>query len=320
MDSCSGHGKDSCRDSAASLKLKLIAIAAILVGSFIGLCIPIVARSCTYFKVGSRLFFLVKAFAGGVILAAGFVHVLPDAFESLTSQCLAENPWSQFPFAGFVAMIAALITLFVDVSATVFSEKLKIANEAPRIADQSQGGHSDGKSPFQMPLLLLLWRGIVLLRRLVLDIGIMAHSVIIGISFGTSERPCTIRPLVAALTFHQFFEGMGLGGSIAQAEFRSKASVAMAILFSFTTPLGIAVGMGISSMYKKNILRAMVVEGLLNSASAGILIYMALVDLIATDFLSNNTQSVLYRPIMKFWGYLAVVCGAGCMSLLAYAV
>jgi len=44
----------------------------------------------------------------------------------------------------------------------------------------------------------------------------VVHSVIIGISLGASENPKTIRPLIAALTFHQFFEGMGLGGCISQ--------------------------------------------------------------------------------------------------------
>lgn len=50
----------------------------------------------------------------------------------------------------------------------------------------------------------------------VLELGIVVHSVIIGISLGASDSPSTIRPLVAALSFHQFFEGMGLGGCIAQ--------------------------------------------------------------------------------------------------------
>jgi len=50
----------------------------------------------------------------------------------------------------------------------------------------------------------------------VLELGIIVHSVIIGISLGASESPKTIRPLVAALTFHQFFEGMGLGSCITQ--------------------------------------------------------------------------------------------------------
>lgn len=50
----------------------------------------------------------------------------------------------------------------------------------------------------------------------VLEIGIIFHSVIIGVTMGMSQNQCTIRPLVAALAFHQIFEGMGLGGCIAQ--------------------------------------------------------------------------------------------------------
>jgi zinc transporter 1/2/3 len=50
----------------------------------------------------------------------------------------------------------------------------------------------------------------------VLELGIVVHSVIIGMSLGASEDATTIKPLVAALTFHQFFEGIGLGGCIVQ--------------------------------------------------------------------------------------------------------
>lgn len=50
----------------------------------------------------------------------------------------------------------------------------------------------------------------------VLELGIVVHSVIIGISLGASGSIKTIKPLLAALTFHQFFEGMGLGGCISQ--------------------------------------------------------------------------------------------------------
>lgn len=52
-----------------------------------------------------------------------------------------------------------------------------------------------------------------------LEIGIIFHSVIIGVTMGMSQNVCTIRPLVAALAFHQIFEGMGLGGCVAQVSF-----------------------------------------------------------------------------------------------------
>jgi zinc transporter ZupT len=53
----------------------------------------------------------------------------------------------------------------------------------------------------------------------VLEIGIVFHSVIIGVTVGMSQDVCSIRPLMIALSFHQIFEGMGLGGCIAQVKF-----------------------------------------------------------------------------------------------------
>ncbi|KAK9134558.1 hypothetical protein Syun_013888 [Stephania yunnanensis] len=50
----------------------------------------------------------------------------------------------------------------------------------------------------------------------VLELGIVVHSVVIGLSLGASNNTCTIKPLVAILCFHQMFEGMGLGGCILQ--------------------------------------------------------------------------------------------------------
>ena len=50
----------------------------------------------------------------------------------------------------------------------------------------------------------------------VLELGIVVHSVVIGLSLGASNNTCSIKGLIAALCFHQMFEGMGLGGCILQ--------------------------------------------------------------------------------------------------------
>ena len=146
-----------------------------------------------------------------------------------------------------------------------------------------------------------------------LEFGIVAHSVIIGITVGVSRSPCFIRPLFAALTFHQFFEGFALGGCIAQAGFRNSSALVMGFFFSVTTPLGIGIGMGIATTYNENSPRALIVQGVFDSISAGILLYMALVDLIAVDFLSKRMRSSRKLQLMAF---LALFLGAGCMSLI----
>ncbi|MCD7449927.1 hypothetical protein HAX54_002451 [Datura stramonium] len=50
----------------------------------------------------------------------------------------------------------------------------------------------------------------------VLELGFLVHSMIIGISLGTTENPKIIKTLIIALSFHQFFEGIELGGCISQ--------------------------------------------------------------------------------------------------------
>ena len=78
------------------------------------MCLPLFSRSVPALRPGGNAFVVVKAFASGVILGTGYVHVLPDSFNDLGSPCLPRRPWAEFPFTGFVAMLAALVTLMVD--------------------------------------------------------------------------------------------------------------------------------------------------------------------------------------------------------------
>ncbi|KAK1280082.1 Fe(2+) transport protein 2 [Acorus gramineus] len=237
------------------------------------------------------------------------MHVLPDSFDDLGSPCLPERPWRRFPFTGFVAMLSAVVTLMVDSFAMSFYRKVRVVGKGE--VDEAEDGlvvvaEADGKGGD------VLRRNRVIAQ--VLEMGIVVHSVVIGLSMGASQNPCTIRPLVAALCFHQLFEGMGLGGCILQAEYDMKIKAIMVFFFATTTPFGIALGIGLSNVYKDNSPTALIVVGLLNACSAGLLNYMALVDLLAADFMGPKLQG---NVRLQIWAYLAVLLGAGGMSVMA---
>ncbi|KAL3523139.1 hypothetical protein ACH5RR_015973 [Cinchona calisaya] len=313
---------------AKALKYKLVAIATILIAGGIGVSLPILGKIFPSFSPENDIFFMIKAFAAGVILGTGMVHILPDAFESLTSPCLSENPWG-FPFSGFVAMLSAIGTLMVDTFATSYFQRSHFNKAKPITEDEEKDGehqahvhlhthathgHAHGASLSSNEEL----NSSVLIRHRVvsqvLEMGIVVHSVIIGISLGASESPKTIKPLIAALTFHQLFEGMGLGGCISQAKFKARAITIMAVFFSLTTPIGVGIGLGISNIYDENSTTALIVGGIFNSASAGILVYMALVDLLAADFMNPQLQNNLR---LQIGANFSLLLGSGCMSLLA---
>uniref|UniRef100_A0A0E0LIQ3 Zinc transporter n=1 Tax=Oryza punctata TaxID=4537 RepID=A0A0E0LIQ3_ORYPU len=357
-DGDGGCGKEDAaagRDRARARALKIAAFFSILVCGALGCGLPVIGRHVPALRPDGDVFFLIKAFAAGVILATGFIHILPDAFENLTDDCLpAGGPWKEFPFAGFGAMVGAIGTLVVDTLATGYFTRAQFKKDgaAAAVADEEKQsaattqqqqhnhhhhvgdgggeehdghvhvhthathGHAHGSSALVAAVgeddkeTTLRHRVI----SQVLELGIVVHSVIIGISLGASQNPETIKPLVVALSFHQMFEGMGLGGCIVQAKFKVRSIVTMIIFFCLTTPVGIAVGVGISSVYNESSPTALVVEGILNSVAAGILIYMALVDLLAEDFMNPRVQS---RGKLQLGINLAMLAGAGLMSMLA---
>ncbi|XP_061336732.1 zinc transporter 1 isoform X1 [Gastrolobium bilobum] len=315
-------------DTSEALHYKIGSIASVLVAGALGVSLPLLSKRIPTLNPKNDIFFMIKAFAAGVILATGFIHILPEAFESLNSPCLKENPWGKFPFAGFVAMLSSIGTLMVDSIATGYYQRQHFNPSKQVLADEEIGdehvghmhvhthathGHAHGSaisSEGSMTSEQIRQRII----SQVLEIGIVVHSVIIGISLGATESIDTIKPLLAALSFHQFFEGMGLGGCISQAKFESRSTAIMATFFSLTTPIGIAIGMGISSVYNENSSTALIVEGVFNSASSGILIYMALVDLLAADFMNPRLQNNLK---LQLGANISLLLGAGSMSLLA---
>jgi len=145
------------------------------------------------------------------------------------------------------------------------------------------------------------------------ELACSVHSVIIGIALGVtvSGRIDAIN-LVVVLVFHQLFEGIGLGSTVIKAGFSFLKSSMMIALYSLATPIGIAAGIGISSTYDEDSLNAAVSQGVLGCISAGLLLYVALVQMIAEDF-SMTENSKLWVQLASF---TSIVVGAGLMSVI----
>lgn len=117
-----------------------MAVASVLCSSALGVCLPFLAKNyLSCLDPDKEMYLLIKAFAAGVILATGFVHVLPDAYESLSSPCLGEKPWRVFPFTGFVAMVSAVATLMMEALATGYHKRSAMKKPQPLNGDDDGG-------------------------------------------------------------------------------------------------------------------------------------------------------------------------------------
>ena len=118
-------------DARGALRLKLIAVASILASGAAGVLVPLLGRSASALRPDGDVFFAVKAFAAGVILATGMVHILPAAFDAL-------GGGGGFPFAGLVAMCSAMVTMMVDSVAAGYYQRSHFRKALP-VDDATDG-------------------------------------------------------------------------------------------------------------------------------------------------------------------------------------
>jgi zinc transporter 1/2/3 len=125
--------------------------------------------------------------------------------------------------------------------------------------------------------------------------------------------------LYPVLVFHQSFEGLGIGARLSTIPFpRSKAWMpwALCALYGLTTPVSIAIGLGVRTTYMPESKVSMIVQGVLNAISAGFLIYSGLVELLAKDFLfdAERTKQLGRLSFMVVYVFL----GAATMAVIGY--
>lgn len=304
-------GKESCINKpTVTLPLKIGAIASIFVGITIGVCLPLLGRTFTYFKPNRNTVFVIRAFAAGLVLATVLVQFLPDVFESPTSE---SPPWHNCSLPGIVAMFTALCTILVDALATGYchlknknkptDEGKELPGNGEDLEGQAHGFNTiDEESRFRHRVISL-----------VLELAIIAQSAIVGISLGGAESPWMIvMTLVAAFTFQQFLEGLGLGGCLIQEGFNNKFP-AVSTVNAFLA--GVTAGMGLLSSESSP--TAVMVETVFNMGSAGILVYMCLVDLFAAYIFKSKIQK---GGALQIWAYMAFLLGLGAFFLVTKRV
>lgn len=155
-----------------------------------------------------------------------------------------------------------------------------------------------------------------MLQCLLLEAGILFHSVFIGMALSVATGPAFVVFLIA-ISFHQSFEGLALGSRIAAIQFprASPRPWLMVLAYGVTTPIGQAIGLFMHRIYDPASMAGLITVGFMNAISAGLLLYSGLVQLLAEDFLSEKSFKIL-KGRKRLHAYLCVVAGATLMALV----
>ncbi|KAI1120518.1 ZIP zinc/iron transport family [Nemania abortiva] len=151
----------------------------------------------------------------------------------------------------------------------------------------------------------------------ILEFGVVFHSIFIGLTLAVAGDEFNV--LYVVLVFHQTFEGLGLGSRLATAQWPQSKKWLPYILglgYALSTPISIAIGLGIRSTLQPGSPNATLINGIFDSISAGILIYTGLVELLAHEFMFNEHMRNAGIKTQLF-ALSCVALGIGLMSVLA---
>lgn len=158
---------------------------------------------------------------------------------------------------------------------------------------------------------------------LMLQLGIMMHSLVIGLTLAIASGP-EFASLIVAIIFHQLFEGLSLGIRIAGLPASKEGSFilpsqflkpALAFTFAITTPVGIGLGLALFSSGQHGQAELKLTQGLMSAISAGMLIYAACVEMLAGDFVMDPAlwRSGLWR---QFLAIFSLFLGVAAMAII----
>ena len=152
---------------------------------------------------------------------------------------------------------------------------------------------------------------------MVMEAGVLFHSILIGITLVVAGDSF-YRTLLVVIIFHQMFEGLALGARIALIRTARlwPEKILMGLAFAIITPLGMGIGIGVLNQFNGRDSTTLWVIGTLDALSAGVLIWVGLVDMWARDWVIEGGDMVHAKVGKLTVGMVSLVAGMVLMSFL----
>jgi solute carrier family 39 (zinc transporter), member 1/2/3 len=260
--------------------MKLLLLLAILAAGAAGGSMPLWRGGST---ASPRLLGWGNSFAAGVFLAAGLVHMLPDADAVFRDQGFG------FPIA--FALAAAALTGMLLIEHVLLPDHVHEEVHVP--SDERFGGHHGHAHHDALSAYSAL-------------VALSIHSFIGGLALGAEQDTSRILVIFFAIFAHKSAEGFALGVSLARSAISPALARRLIAIFATSTPIGGLIGMALGQAIDGPL--AARVEAVFLSLAAGTFMYVATFDVLRDEFPQASA---------RFSTWLAMALGVCGMSLLA---
>ncbi len=213
---------------------------------------------------------LADAFASGIFLGAALFHMLPDAILGFATVEQKNN----YPIAELFCAGGFLILLFLE-----------------RLSHYSSGGNQHSKTiPYMLALIFIV------------------HALIEGTVLGVNTTFATALIIFLAVLAHKSSESFALAVILNRSNFKLKSILALILVFSIMTPLGILLGTTLTEyLHAQN---GVWIAACFNAFAAGTFLYMSTLHHINHHHRQHEAENMVE--------FFCLVMGLGLMAALAW--
>jgi zinc transporter 1/2/3 len=273
------------------LELKLAAIVVIFAIAVAGGMLP---RRVGKLENADVVFSISNAFAGGLFLAVGLVHMVGDSGEHFAEAGveLQPNPELLLAVAGFLGVL-----LLEMVAGGRLKASLADSMGPGELDAADEDGHIHG--PIDAP-------EDAAFRARVLIMLLSVHSLIEGLAVGIEAEIAALVAILIAILAHKGPEAYALGVSLYEADTPRTSMIRQSLLYAAMTPIGIAVGAAVSTSLSGD--GEAMTEAIFDGLAAGSFIYIATIGILKREFSD---------PSRLMWKFGAAVAGVVLVSVVA---
>lgn len=304
-----------------ALEVKLGALALLLTVSLLFGISPLVLVRCTQNPdLRRHVLSLTSCFAGGVFFATCLLDLLPDYLEGINKAFDSAGVTLQFPLPEFIMAMGFFLVLILEQillsfrprsfssslsssSSAVFDERRALLDSSsatsvqapeehrPSLSDDPHHHHLDFSSQSA-------------LRAFILVFSLSLHSVFEGLAVGLVEEDKEVMELCLALLIHKSIIAVSLSFRLIQGRLRRSVVVGCLLLFSIMTPLGIAIGVGLTEETRSSP-QQQVVRCSLEGLAGGTFFYITFMEILPHE-LHGNSRNNMAKVCMMLLGFALV--------------
>lgn len=216
-----------------------------------------------------RLLELGDALASGIFLGAALFHMLPDAQQDFTRALGVMN----YPLSELFCALGFLLLLFCE-----------------RLSGNSTHNHQSTQVPYIFAVIIII------------------HSLIEGAVLGVNTTFATTAIIFLAIIAHKSSESFALAVTLNRSSLTLKHTLIIIFIFSLMTPLGVALGTGLSlSLHLKT---GLLLTAGFNAFAAGTFLYMS-----TLHHINHHQRSHEGEGFVEFFALLAGLCVMAVLAL-----